>query len=145
MTESPSHCLRGIRKKDFLVEDASALHGAAFEPDPRTSEHRAGGAAETSINWEDDARVLTMTLRNQQLAAHGVARLPRTAIEDANHLPNLATLSARSGERGLLFHERAPLPDNPHHGNILFARELPKPLMRLLAGYLAMHAEYIAP
>lgn len=145
MTEAPSHCLRGIRKKDFLVEGASALHSGAFEPDPRTAEHRTDGAAETSINWEDDALVVRMTLRNQQLAAHGVARLPRTVIEAANHLPNLARLSARSSEPRLLFHERAPLPDNPHHGNILFARELPKPLMRLLAGYLAMHAEYISP
>jgi hypothetical protein len=144
MAEFPTHCLRGIRKKEYFVQGTHVLSTGAFEPDPRTADHRADGGAETSINWEDDPSVVAFTLRNHQVAAHGVARLPRQVIEEANRLPNLASF-AGGFDSLALFYERASLPDNHHHGNIVFARQLPKQLVRLLAGYLAMHAKFISP
>ncbi|MCE7988200.1 MAG: hypothetical protein DYG89_44135 [Caldilinea sp. CFX5] len=144
MAEFPTHCLRGIRKKEYFVEGTQVLSAGIFEPDPRTSDQRADGGSETSINWEDNATVVSFTLRNRQSAAHGIARLPRQVIEEINQLPNLARYVGVRPDR-FVSYERAPLPDNIYHGNLVFARQLPKQLVRLLAGHLAMYAEFIEP
>ena len=143
MSAFPTYCLRGLRSKAFLVEGAPAVVAAgAFEPDYRTSEQRVDGGFEASINWEDDTTVLSLTLRNQQVSAHGVARVMRQVIDEADTLQNLRPFAA-DAQYGCVSYERAPVTDNLFHGNVVFAARLPKPVMRMVASYLAMHAEYL--
>lgn len=143
MSAFPTHCLRGLRSKAFLVEGAPAVVAAgAFEPDYRTGEQRVDGGFETSINWEDDTTVLSLTLRNQQVAAQGVARVMRQVLDEADTLQNLRPF-AGDAKQGSVSYERAPVTDNPFHGNVVFAARLPKPVVRMVASYLAMHAEYL--
>lgn len=142
MTDFPDDCLRGLRSKTFLVEGTSALSGVAFEPDYRTAGQRNDHGLETSINWEDDTTIIAFTLRDHQIAAHGAARLPRRVVDDVNHLSNIVGFRS-PGDELPLFYERAPLPYNQYHGNIVFSQRLPKPIVRMIAGHLAMHAEVI--
>jgi hypothetical protein len=131
-----------LRSKAFLVEGAQAVAAGAFEPDYRTSEQRSDRGFETSINWEDDPTVLALTLRNQQIAAHGVARLMRQVLDEANSLQNLRPFANHIGD-SCVSYERSPLADNPFHGNVVFAAPLPKPVIRMIASYLAMHSEHL--
>ena len=63
--------------------------------------------------------------------AHGVARLPRGWIDQLNALP---------GSPNALSYERAPLPDNPYHDNIVFRAGLQTRVIRMIAGALALGA-----
>jgi len=130
----PDHCLRGLRKKEHLTPDGNAIYTAAYLPDSRTSENRQDGCAETSINWEDDASALSFTLK-QSSSAHGVARLRKDEIyEPARKNPAL---------KNLVFYERVPMDGNPHHGNIVFAKEAQQHQIKTIANYFAMCAELI--
>lgn len=103
-------------------------------PDTDTASGRADGGEETSVNWEDNVTVLERT-QKQQNAQHGVARVPRAHIDWVR--TRRQTLDAVSGER-------ARLPDNPHHGNLVFRRGLTKALKKQVANALALEAEHIA-
>ena len=43
----------------------------------------------------------------------------------------------------LSFYERAPMDGNPHHGNIVFAKEAQQHQIKTIANYFAMCAELI--
>ena len=105
-------------------------------PDDRTSATREDKGAETSINWEDDSTVLFFTLNNEQLATFGAARLSR------EHLDSIINESEflRKSDIKRLTYERAPLPDNRFHGNLVYI-ELSKPIVRMIASAMAMYAE----
>lgn len=141
MAEFPDACLRGLRSKDFVLSDTQSLSAVIFEPNYKISANRQDRACETSINWEDDEQALHLTLRNHQIAAYGAARLKRDVIDTINTLPNLKPYVATQGR--CVFYERAPLPDNQYHGNVLFSSQIPKPVVRMISGYLAMHSEYV--
>ena len=104
-------------------------------PDPRTAEVRQDGGSETSVNWEDDESVLQITLIDRTIAEHGAARLQLVEI-----------YHAASGVRNVqspLKPERMHRIGNPHHGNIVFARDLVKLQQRQLASALALKSSLI--
>jgi hypothetical protein len=128
----PDNCLRGVRKQEFITPEGG-VSSAVFHPDFRTSESRADGGAELSINWEDNETVLEFTINLKSNGyyqfAYGAVRLPRQEIDHINRFP-----SSMDG----LSYERAPLPDNPYHGNIVFRQDLSKPTVKMVAAALAL-------
>lgn len=107
----------------------------AFLPDPRTAKDREDSGEETSVDWEDDAEVATKALRRSN-AAFGLARLAVSDIDYVNRGAN--TINA-------LLTERAPEPDNLHHGNLVFRAGLPKRVTRMIANTLGLVSTYVPP
>jgi hypothetical protein len=137
MAEYPEFCLRGLRKQDHVTPEG--ISGLAFAPDPRTAESRPDRGLETSVNWEDDERVVEFTLHERSDTGSpaypfGIARLPRQQMDRLNGQP---------GSRNALSYERAALPGNPYHGNIVFRAGLSKPTLRMIAGALALSATHV--
>jgi hypothetical protein len=122
----PSHYLRGIRKQDWILPNGQ-VDTPAFLPDTRTAAQREDRAAETSIAWQDDDGAVDVMLGDTN-AAHGVARLPRSGIDQI--------MSQRSCV-GSLSYERRPLPINRYHGNILFLTDS-KRLRTMMAAAIAL-------
>lgn len=129
----PDNCARGLRKKEFRDlsnPERPILTAAAFLPDGR----RQGGR-ELSIDWLDDDGCLGRLRNRRQVAEWGVGVL-RRALLDALIRPEW---------RGYVVLERAPLKDNPAHGNIVYLNDLPNPVRSVIAGMLAHHADFVAP
>jgi hypothetical protein len=138
----PGSCLRGIRRQEWLYrsDEGVHVHQVAFMPEesamPAADER---GWLETSVNWEDDDGAVSFTRaqrtdKGHSLNAHGVARLATTAVHGwIQAAPIRDTLSC----------ERRPLPDNRYHGNLLFHSSLPKPMLRMLAGALALKSRLV--
>ncbi len=102
-------------------------------PDDNTAASRSDGGAETSVNWEDDDTVLPDTQRHSN-AAHGVARVQLSEIRRINNAPNT---------RDALLAERTA--GDPHHGNIVYRRDLAKLHRKMIATALALDCTFIAP
>lgn len=134
MPAYPSNCLRGLRKAENVISDTSSIDTSAFLPDKHTEADRDDGGIETSIDWEDDESVLDRTMRNHQQSAHGVARLPRSDIDRA---------AAQPGAINALWYERDRLPDNPHHGNLVFQTSMPPRQRKMIAASLALASSFI--
>jgi hypothetical protein len=140
--ELPPCCLRGIRKRGWLYEapSGSFVHQEAFMPGETCSvEGNGTGWLETSINWEDDDRAVEFTRaqkseKGQLLNPHGVVRLPVTAIDHCMANTPIAKTFAR---------ERRVLTGNRYHGNLLFEPSLPKQMIRMLAGMLALASKLV--
>ncbi|MDA0842196.1 MAG: hypothetical protein O3B01_13660 [Planctomycetota bacterium] len=136
MADFPESCLRGLRKKDYLTLEGF-VSVQAFKPDTRTVTDRKDGGSETSINWEDNKDVLGFTFNQRTESgnvAHpfGVSRLPLQKIDQVNSEP---------GSKHALNYERAPLEDNPYHGNVVFKAGLSK----LISCSLALAAQVLHP
>jgi hypothetical protein len=129
----PTACLRGLRKKDWVVED-QFIATEAFLPDARTAEKRADCGMETSVNWEDNPKVVELTLEDRSTAEHGAARLERAHIE---------SVSSGAAVTAPLLCERQVLPGNDHHGNIVFSKGLNKVIRVQLAGALANKSKLV--
>lgn len=119
-------CIRGVRKADWIVD--GVVSTLAFVPDYKTKEIREDQAFETSINWEDDDKVISYTL-NQPTSIHGALRLPRSVIDNVSGLPR---------SLNCLKYERKIAHNNPYHGNILFSSSLSTHIIRQIAGSLAL-------
>jgi hypothetical protein len=104
-------------------------------PDGRTSVDRADGGLETSINWEDDERVVGFTLGRRDQAGFGAARLEKANIDSVRQL----------GCKDDLGYERAKLEDNPHHGNLVFEKNCLKSRQKMIAAALALAAQHVPP
>ncbi|MGQ0594332.1 MAG: hypothetical protein ACT4QB_17305 [Gammaproteobacteria bacterium] len=134
----PAACLRGLRKKEWIVEDPKSglrVCGDAFTPE-KAAEPRdwCENWLETSVNWEDDHTVVGETRAQRSEKGHplnpqGVARLTVDAIEESRRL---VRVDAR------LRYERRSQPGLEHHGNVLFDHQLPKQMQRMVAGALAL-------
>ena len=140
--EFPAHCLRGLRKQSWLYQTTNGfhVHQEAFYPDEQGRlEEEYSGWKETSINWEDDEHALRFTReqkseKGQPLNPHGVARLSLSAIEHCMaNTPILNTFTR----------ERRAIPNNRYHGNLLFDPSLPRQMLRMLAGTLALTSRLV--
>lgn len=133
----PDHFVRGLRRQDHVTAEGVSL--LAFVPDRRTARDRADNGQEASVNWEDDDTVVDFTLdeRDEQglpKYIYGVARLETKWIDDVNGYP---------GTRDMLARERAPLPGNPYHGNIVFRGNAEAIVIKMVAANLASRAHII--
>jgi hypothetical protein len=137
----PESCLRGLRRKDFvlLTGGVRSISGAAFADDTLQEEGWCKGWRETSINWEDpEALEFTRRARTKAgdpQALFGIARLSVEVIEKY--------LTGRPEREVLVKYERRPTKDNTFHGNILFNPSLEKVRHRQIAGILAEEAVWL--
>jgi len=129
----PNACLRGLRSSKHVHADLGQVATEAYMPDSRTADGRADGRMETSINWEDEPEVVGFSLAKKDQAKYGLGRLPRSALD--------LLISEKRG----IDYDRDIKPGNKYHGNILYAKDLSPPVQRMLAGFLALSSEYIAP
>lgn len=97
------------------------------------------GWLETSVNWDDDKCSVTFT-RAQRSAAgnilnpHGVARLRLSDLQNCCKVTRVESL---------LNYERAVEDRNSYHGNILFSRDVPKQVLRMIAGTIGLVCEVV--
>jgi hypothetical protein len=128
----PDSCLRGLRASDWVVN--GEVKSKAFVPNDATSQKRGDRGSEASINFEDDGHAISVTLKDRENAKYGAVRLCVGAIEDVS--PVLGSVS--------LSYERARLPHNPYHGNIVYAHGLTKSEKNALAGLLAVRSKPVS-
>lgn len=128
----PESCLRGIRGSDWIVN--GEVKSKAFMPNDASAQRRNDRGSEASINFEDDMCAIDVTLRDRENAKYGAVRLPVGAIEDVS--PALGSVS--------ISYERARLPHNPYHGNIVYAHGLTKGQKNALAGLLAVRSKPVS-
>jgi hypothetical protein len=119
-----------LANSDHLKDDG-LVSAAAFVPNKKTAANRDDGYAETSINWEDDERALPFTWK-QGTTRFGIARVSIFEIDAIGRLP---------GTKEALSYERAALPKNTYHGNILIHASLPAFRQKMIATALALAAE----
>lgn len=130
----PSTCLRGLRRKDWVVD--GLVETIAFIPNPKSAERREDRGLETSVNWEDDSSVECFTLADSN-AQHGAARISTADIEHVS-------LTMRAVNR-LLSCERRPQASNPYHGNIVYSATNHKVVQKQLAASLALKSRLVPP
>lgn len=129
----PSSSLRGLRTKKWIKPNG-AIGADAFMPDEKTAKKRrekgwTPPGNETSINWEDSAEAVSLSLRDGENAKYGAARLPTKFLELAPELPEAP---------GIIGWERREEDDNPFHGNLLFDENVEKHRVKCVAAYLAL-------
>ncbi len=136
MTEFPDYCLRGIRNRSGIREQYGRVqvYAKAYKPDTRSKDWRTDGWIATSINWEDDEEALKDIFENTEASAYGAARLARNHLDDFKANPNT---------HDIVDYERAPLPDNRYHGNIVFRNGSHEGLINMLCGTLALESIFI--
>ena len=128
--ELPKEFLRGITNKDF-VKNGHVMQ-TAFQFDEAT---REDNMKEASINWLDDEGAITVALNQRkengklQFVA-GIARLDLSRVK----------LILASLPEGLFSYERAPIPDNKYHGNLLVSNNADKQMRLLISNGLALAA-----
>jgi len=131
----PDNCIKGIPNANCLLDDGAiaSLTLFAFHGD----RSRSDGWIEESINWMDDEHAIDATLAQTkdgdfQLKV-GVALIPRSELDK---------LKKRTGT-GSFDYERARLPDNDYHGNLLLKEDVEKTLKTMIRSALALAAEII--
>ncbi len=137
----PERCLRGLSKPEYLEKDRNSstpiIVWKAFEPHFPTRQDRVSRRGksdhyESSVNWEDHSAKSFQTLcEDRKNAGHGIVCICLVDIEKAKQVNPLASAS--------LDWERDPIKGNPFHGNLLFAGNLPRPMLRELAAVVASH------
>ena len=134
MPDYPDNCIRGIRESKHINHDERRALGACFAPYAKTAEAREDGCQETSINWEDNDRVLEFTLnyRTNPTAyfafPNGAVRIPREKIDAVNTYEQV---------RDSIFYERRSVEGNDYHGNIVFNTGLSKTQISFICTLLA--------
>lgn len=102
---------------------------------------------ELSINWYDcEAALLNLSMKLNEKKG-GIEYKGGVAQVKREHLDRL---KLNSKYRGRIDYERCRLPDNEHHGNILFLNKEPSEkrvnlLHRMLCNQLAINAEILKP
>ena len=131
----PKNSIKGIPNNSYFHAGTVGAHLFYFKQIiDDVAIVRDDGAAEESINWEDDECAIDFTLNQRKKNGdlqfgEGVAIIPRSELDRLSRLPAI---------RGLLSYERSPLDDNPYHGNLLLPVNVPKPIMKLIAGGTAL-------
>jgi len=126
----PENCIKGIPNSSYLSEDSLVLsHLFHF----KIQDSREDGWIENSVNWEDDENAIDFTLGKRkngdfQFKA-GVAIVQRSELDRLKDKPSI---------KGLLDYERARLPDNNYHGNILIRKETKTATMKKIAAGIAL-------
>ena len=91
---------------------------------------------EASINWEDDEQTKDFTFQQQNNDGKlkydgGIAIIPRSELDK---------IKKRYGTEQFEY-ERAVIPDNKYHGNLLLNSEAPTHFKRMICDILAHNSE----
>lgn len=134
----PEFCLRGLREKDHFNEIDNTITMKGYLPDTRTAKVREDKGFATSINWEDNGKVAKDTLKLEENGKpcfpFGIVRLPLLEIERIKNNP---------ATKDMLSYERAKLPYNKHHGNIVFLEGLLQLKQNMIASVLAAYSSKV--
>ena len=129
----PDEWLKGIpNKKEYITDDNRlASHLFHFKPEFL----RTDGWVEQSINWNDDENSITYTLSQEKNGEihfkAGLAVLSRHELHKINKKPQV---------NDMISYERAPLPDNKYHGNLLLKHPHSNKTMKMIAATIAVIA-----
>lgn len=132
----PDKLIRGITTLGWLLEDRTGANINLFAfPSERS---RPDGWIEESINWMDDAAAIGFTFNQtdddgQLKFKVGIAVLARDELD--------TLLKRHPGVRAIFRYERARLPNNEYHGNLLLDQAKDKTLKRMIRDYLALISE----
>lgn len=132
----PNKLVRGISSKDYIDENGRAS-AALFIFGENI---RKDGFSEASINWLDDALAIDCAMHQLKKDGSiqfkaGVAILSRDWIDK---------LMCQPTAKDILMYERAPLEDNPYHGNLLRKDSvINKQIKTVIAASIAMGVEKI--
>ena len=126
----PESLLRGLHNKNCITAEGEVTAEAFSE---RESEYREN-LFEISINWEDNEEVESFTLEQKHEKGHklfpqGIVRISLSELERLKKLPRT---------KSIMSYERAALPDNPYHGNILLSGDASKATRKLVRSSLAL-------
>ncbi len=131
----PDDCIKGIPNDDCVeVLGDSVVANIRLFCFPK-NRCRPDGWIEESINWMDDEEALQFTLNQTRQTGElhfktGAAVLRRVELD-----------RVRKRYIGHLDYERAPLEDNPYHGNVLLKGGVAKHLVNQIRALLADAAE----
>lgn len=128
----PDNMIRGINSKNLIQEDGLVSTDVFYFTDDHT---RDDGTFEQSINWEDEENVILFSLKQKKDDGNlqfggGVAILNRHEIDRLSKLPTISEA---------LSYDRAPIENNPYHGNLLLSAGVTRPRRKLIAATLAIH------
>jgi len=133
----PDQCLRGIKSKTLIPEEG-LVNNELFYFDEKNS----NGFFELSINWNDPEKAIPFTLAQKKddgveiKYKGGIAVIDRSELDKINKLQLL---------NGMLSYERAKLPENLYHGNLLLNGDVSKLKRKYIAVTLAIHVSEIIP
>lgn len=126
----PQEFLRGLSNKDFAIN--GLVMASAFQFDEAD---RDDGMLEASINWLDDDGAIEVALQQRKENGRiqfvgGVARIDIQRMK----------LILQSIPSDMFSHERAELPNNPYHGNLLLASSANRQMKQMITNGLALAA-----
>jgi hypothetical protein len=110
----PDKWLRGIPNSDFIGSNHQ-LRASAFQFAP---EVRHDGFCECSISWNDDTKALDLLMDQKKQKGDEVVHQFKigVAILSRSELDRIIT---NHNCKDAMKYERARLPENPYHGNLL--------------------------
>lgn len=126
----PQKFLRGLSSKDFVYN--GQVLPTAFQFDVV---EREDGMCEASINWLDDVGAIDIALRQRKENGKKqfVAGVAQIDLE-------LMKLVLQSMPPEVFSYERAELPENRYHGNLLLSSTVNKPMKQMVMSGLALAA-----
>ena len=126
----PSKCLRGLSTQESVSSQGRVTQHAFFF---KKESNNSQGQLENSVNWFDDDGVIQLS--HLQTRADGQPQfkfgLALFSTDQLNFICNQPHIL------GKLMYERAPMPDNKYHGNLLLDQTYSDADMKTLAGFLA--------
>lgn len=134
----PDFLIRGISNTGDISEDNVVLSGAfSFNDNSRDDEY----GKELSINWYDDDGALKEAKNKKKINGEsqfkaGLAMLDRTKIDYffKDHI-----------EQNRFNYERAILPENKYHGNLLINKAVKRPIQKIITASLSLCVEKVLP
>ncbi len=132
----PEDCIRGILKDNFVVNKQDCLYATAVLYQ-FCGTNRPDGMYEASINWCDDESAIEFTFgqkNNDETLKYdgGVAILQRSELDK---------IKKRYGQEQFNY-ERAFIPDNKYHGNLLLNSTMMTPTIKnMIRSVLAHNSE----
>ena len=134
----PEHVLKGIPNPDYFYEDG-VLKPDLFGFSVLSEKH--GDVYEDSINWEDHNDVIPFTLNQKNKRKNDEYQF-KAGIAVISKF-DLDIMRNKGYPKGYLDYERAPLEDNPYHGNLLVPKNIDKHRKRTISVELCMNVKYI--
>jgi hypothetical protein len=129
----PENFLRGIPNSNFLDEYNYPTSDLFYFKKKSGSENRSDGYLEESINWQDDSGAFE-TLFSQKKDNDTIQFKAGAAVLSKNEFDRLMN---KPTVKGQLSYERAEIPGNKYHGNMLLKSDVPDRVMKKIAASIA--------
>ena len=133
----PEKCIRGIPNNNYIEDDyPNAELFKQFDENPeRTDDYN-----EISINWDDDDGAINTIMAQKKKDSQEYQFKIGGAIISKSELDRLLK---KPQIKNKLSYERAEIPGNKYHGNILLKKDTSKSLRNMIASNLALCVESV--